>query len=389
MLRQTCSYASRVLLFLWSTLKGTLELFCDWFIVGRQESPKIRCKVTHRNKFVQENCETLREHFIPAWWAINGHIETVALSMMGNRRQISKRREMITMEDEGCVGIDWIVAVDSLEFNETTCNGLLVVIPGLTSTSDNYKDLYKIAHRENFLPVVFNKRGHGGVRLTTPKLQSFGDTSDLRHCIKHIVSKYPGKALVGIGYSAGSGLLARYIGDYAHDPIFAAAALNSPAYDLTKIYGEGGLSQPYNAILTSLLKREVILPNQNELSKSKAINLETVLSSPNMRALEFNLYACMYGFEDIDEYFVHNNPFKSLEEASIPYVCINSFNDPICRKDYIPFDVFESSDYGMLVTTKRGGHCGWVTGVFKEVWADRLAVDYLKTILSYNLEKEL
>ena len=52
-------------------------------------------------------------------------------------------------------------------------------------------------------PVFFNKRGHGDSILTTPKLQSFGDTSDLRHSILHIHNKYPNASIIAIGHSAG------------------------------------------------------------------------------------------------------------------------------------------------------------------------------------------
>ncbi len=54
-----------------------------------------------------------------------------------------------------------------------------------------------------FRPVVFNKRGHGNSVLTIPKLQSFGDTSDIREAVVFINKQYPQAKMVAIGHSAG------------------------------------------------------------------------------------------------------------------------------------------------------------------------------------------
>ena len=61
--------------------------------------------------------------------------------------------------------------------------------------------------------MVFLKRGHG-IDLTTPRLQSFGDTQDLRECIDTITTTNPEAKIVSVGISAGSGLLASYVGEH-------------------------------------------------------------------------------------------------------------------------------------------------------------------------------
>ena len=80
---------------------------------------------------------------------------------------------------------------------------ILFILPGLTGDNTGFKSLCKHATDQGIRPVFFNKRGHGDSILTTPKLQSFGDTSDMRHCILHIHDMYPKARIIAVGHSAG------------------------------------------------------------------------------------------------------------------------------------------------------------------------------------------
>ena len=66
---------------------------------------------------------------------------------------------------------------------------------------------------KGFRPVLLIKRGHG-VALTTPRLQGIGDTSDFRECVAHLGRGWPDATIVAMGISAGSALLASYLGEH-------------------------------------------------------------------------------------------------------------------------------------------------------------------------------
>lgn len=364
-----------------STLKAFLHVVYSVF-KRHADKPVLYYKPSHLNSTIVQTCKSLQREYHPPWWAINGHIETIASLIVGRYISVNWDRELVTLYDGGTVALDWVSSVQGSKVSMRECQAILLVLPGLTGAVDGYFSLYGIAHRNKLYPVIFNKRGHGGTKLSTPKLQCFGDPTDLRECICYISKKHPDKPVLAVGYSAGSCLLSHYLGTYPDNPLLAGAVHNSPGYDSEKLFAEeGGLRQPYNAVLTRDLKVKVVQPNKDLLEKN--IDMEKVMNSSSLRQLEHNLYCRLYGFDDIDEYLELYNPTRILEHVTVPSLCINSKNDPICLEEYLPYDYFKEHDSSILIVTPRGGHCGWVENI-RETWADHVAIDYLQSVLRFN-----
>jgi abhydrolase domain-containing protein 15 len=85
--------------------------------------------------------------------------------------------------------------VENLHLHRKKRRTVLVIIPGLCGTAGGVSKICQYAAKRGFHPVVFNRRGLGNSFLTTPKLQSYGDPSDLRQVVKYLNGKYP-KALI-------------------------------------------------------------------------------------------------------------------------------------------------------------------------------------------------
>ena len=89
----------------------------------------------------------------------------------------------------------------------------MLVLHGLTGGSVNDSTVATIiphAARNGFQVVVYNRRGHGGSRLSSPTLTAFGDTSDLRQVVSKLATESQGP-ICAVGFSAGSGLLAKFV----------------------------------------------------------------------------------------------------------------------------------------------------------------------------------
>ena len=61
--------------------------------------------------------------------------------------------------------------------------------------------------------VVCNRRGHGTLPLTAPRFSTIGSTDDLRAQLDQIRRRLPRSPLYGLGVSAGTALLVRYLGE--------------------------------------------------------------------------------------------------------------------------------------------------------------------------------
>ena len=80
--------------------------------------------------------------------------------------------------------------------------------------------------------VVFNARGCADAELRTPQLYCAAYTDDIRHALKHIAARLPGAPLVAVGYSLGSNILVKYLGEEGdRTPVIGAASLGNP-FDL-------------------------------------------------------------------------------------------------------------------------------------------------------------
>ena len=69
------------------------------------------------------------------------------------------------------------------------------------------------ALRKGWLVMCVNRRGHRG-RLQQPKFSFFGSCSDVRHIVERcVLAARPNARVVMLGISAGSGIVARYMGE--------------------------------------------------------------------------------------------------------------------------------------------------------------------------------
>ena len=91
--------------------------------------------------------------------------------------QVTFQREYLQMRDKRVVALDWVLSVQPRVKRKST---VLLVLPPITGDAFTVSALCCLATRRGFRTLVFNRRGHGGSVLTTPKLQSSCDPSYLR-----------------------------------------------------------------------------------------------------------------------------------------------------------------------------------------------------------------
>ncbi|CAH1802126.1 unnamed protein product [Owenia fusiformis] len=368
------SESSPLALTLYATAFVTIFMYFKMLICGNQ-APKLYYKDSTLAQYLLKRCTILTEPYVPTFWATNSHLQTILAALLP-WPSVDFSREYFMMKDKGMVALDWAMSKPWI-LNKTS--PVLLIIPGLTGGAESMAGVCQMASIRGYRCVVFNKRGHGGTRLSTPKLQSFGDPSDLRQCVKYIRMRYPKASIVGLGSSAGSGLLVSYLGEFGSSAYLKAGVLISPGYDAAELFSNT-IQKPYEYILLYSLKR---LLSKHLHALSDVIHPHQALQANSLTEFEDAVYNKMYGYETMDHYWDKNNPMRDVDDVSIPVMCINSIDDPICKKKNIPFELFEIYPNFLLAATHKGGHCGFFTGSIPHSWADKVAVEYLDAVLDF------
>ena len=195
--------------------------------------------------------------------------------------------------------------------------------------------------------------------------------------------RYPDAKVAGIGYSAGSGVLSGYAAQYGEDCLFDVAVGLSPGYQAEKLFTQPKFSKVYETFMVRQLKNTVVLPNLERLCQADGVSRKLLLEAESLIDLEECLYSKVNGFETITDYWKVNDPIHAWGKLTVPFLCINSLDDPVCEKELIPVEMFRKYPNTILITTERGGHCGFFEGLSAVSWSYDVALDFITTVFEY------
>ncbi|KAK2165575.1 hypothetical protein LSH36_48g04025 [Paralvinella palmiformis] len=362
---------------------GSAIIFLVWYlkfiVAANAGAPKIYYTRSTLTKHILNHGKHMLRPLQVPFWNRNGHTQTI-LTYLAPRPNCKFSREYILLKDGGAVALDWIVELDgeSRDFGNT--DPILIVIPELGSDAYTVSPLCRLASKHGCRSVVFNRRGHGHSFLLTAKLQEPGDPSDLRSVVEYVQSQFPRSTLSAVAYGMGTNVLFSYMGEYGSSCRLSSVVCVSPGYEAEYILSRC-LSFPYHFAMLYMSKRELAA---HAASLSKVVNVAAAMATNSLIDFEELLYCRPAGYASMERYWEHNNPMREVDEVTIPVLCINSLDDPICKKRHIPYSLFTDCPNFMLLTTTTGGHCGFLEGSYLERWADKVAVDYILSVLSFT-----
>ena len=91
-------------------------------------------------------------------------------------------------------------------------------------------------------------------------------------------------------------------------------------------------------------------------------------------------------FDPGQAYYAASGSKHRLPAVRVPLLCVQAEDDPIAVDSAIPRDAISANANCMLVTTKTGGHLGWITvgdesGAFGAPWPYPLVLEYFDAVL--------
>ncbi|MBC7751803.1 MAG: alpha/beta hydrolase [Candidatus Saccharibacteria bacterium] len=344
------------------------------------EKPRVYCQENGHNRKIISNLHQLNQVFRPTPWLFNSHMQLMFLSARkNNKAQAYDHTELLTMSDGGQTALAW------MGYDLPVTTPTIVVLHTLTGSPQSMQELVVDLHQTTGWRIVLCvRRGHAEMPLTQPQFNIFGSVHDLHEQLSVIQARLPESTLYGVGSSAGSGLLVRYLGVMGQESRFHAAFAYSPGYNTDT--GFDHVHPFYSRYMAKKLLRKFVEPNIGTIS-----HLPTAARLRSVRNLsEFNHHAFEFaGYSSYEKYANDINPMNVFTHISVPMMVLNAEDDPVCNiqnvKPYL--DTMRSMPNLILVTTAHGSHCAHYEGWRAKSWAARLIGQYLKTVHELSLNR--
>jgi abhydrolase domain-containing protein 15 len=326
--------------------------------------------------------QNLLDDYNPTWWT-NTHIQ-LFLTFVVPKPNIEYKREVLQLKDGGHLALDW--AIDHHNRLVET-SPIVLVIHGLTGCSKDMISICALALSKGFRPVVFNRRGHGGMTLATPKFQEFMCTSDFEEAIDQIEQHFPDAEKYGIGYSAGSATLSSYLGKKGKQSKLFGGVFVSPGYDTVDLICKGNIHRFYDFLMSIALRR-MVLQHRDQLKK--VIDVKSALRATSLHEFEEHVSSKIHGYADSETYWKNNNPVEILPHIKYPILAINALDDPVCTAQGIPYDIIKNTSDILLVETGEGSHCAFFEGHLRlESWSNKAAIHFLESVYEFRHRKTI
>jgi len=321
---------------------------------------------------VLARCPSLSRGFEPSFWVRNTHVQSVLTVVRGDgaKPMAWDLEERLTMPDGGTVSIQWL-ALDAPA--ETP---VLVVLHTITGSGDGLRRAIAVMQRRlGWVVAACNRRGHAGLELTAPRINTMGATDDLRSQLAAIEARRPAAALYGLGVSAGSGLLVRYLGEEGAKSRLRSAVALCPAYDLRDAFRYA--HRAYDRYLTRKMVAFFLHKNRDALGHVDGY--DDCAAATTMVEFHDRLYP-LAGFETREAFYLGSNPMEVARDLTVPVLVINAADDPVCVERNVTHHLSDMQQLSRmtLAVTRRGGHCGFFEGLrTADSWADRATAEYL------------
>lgn len=202
----------------------------------------------------------------------------------------------------------------------------------------------------------------------TPRLYCAANCEDLCEVVVHVHKLNPGVKIGAAGISMGGLILGNYLAKHSDESrqLLTAAQIISSPWDVTK--GSESIEKP---ILNSLLDRHLASSLCRTVDKYDILkggnfkwDMERVLRSKTIKEFDSEFTVKLFGYRDVDHYYTDATLTDKIHNIKVPVLCLSAADDPFQPLEALPLNDIESSSHVAMVVTARGGHIGFLEGMW-------------------------
>jgi predicted alpha/beta-fold hydrolase len=338
-------------------------------------------------------CKSLHEVYYPSFLFINCHLQLLPFTIKSLFTTFFPPcrwvEQIITLDDGEVIRLDWANSVPGKD--KQSSSPILIINHGaFCNTHDLPGQLYVAnALNRGWNVCVFNRRGHLRA-LTKGVFNFFGSTADLRTVIgNHIKPRRPSAPVLLIGVSAGSGLVARYMGEQGRlirsgslpDDSFVTGAVGiCPGYDIETCMDR--IQGVYNNMLLKSARSHV---KHEMAAQSDVYDVNSDDSILDMQTWLDKSYL-LAGFSCKEEYYEHTNPMRVVTDIIQPSLFINAEDDPFCHVSNVVdnkgvLDVEGNAPGAVIALSKTGSHCSFFE-LGLTCWTEKVVFEFFEATIT-------
>ena len=303
------------------------------------------------------------------------------LTIAGNfwRRSIDSRRFPAVRK---LYSIDSQTTIVAFEHQPERPCGQIVFAHGLEGSADAgyIASFSQEALLRGFGVHRVNLRTCGGTEELCETMYHSGLTGDTRQIIQEIRQR-TGQPTFLVGFSLGGNMALKLAGEMGDTDVLSGVCAVSAPIDLAACVRM--LSKRSN----SLYERRFLdrLRSRVERKSRLTPHLYSCDGLSAVRTIwEFDdrFTAPLFGFGTAANYYATQSAVHFLDAIRVPTLVLHAQDDPLVPFDVYSHPAFKTNPALNLVTTKHGGHLGFLSRRKPRFWLDRVALNWIEQVLS-------
>jgi predicted alpha/beta-fold hydrolase len=321
-----------------------------------------------------------------AWWVRGAHLQTTWGRAWRSNQLVKYRREVLFTPDGDELVLDHIDGPDGaprvLLLHGLEGSSYAVYVQGLARqfaqagwkvSALNFRSCARDPqHRSRMLPNL------------TARLYHSGETGDLGFVVDTLTARGGGESLYAVGVSLGGNVLLKWLGETGARSRIEGAVTISVPYDLAAAarHLEHGRRRFYVRHFLKTLRPKAldIASRFTQIKAVAALDPRRIAAARTFFEFDDAATAPLHGFQGADDYYRRCSSMRFLASIEVPTLCISSEDDPFVPAEAVQRAKALVSEDVELVTTRWGGHAGFITGAWPwrpRYWAEERAVAWL------------
>lgn len=312
----------------------------------------------------------IRQHFQPAWWLKNPHLQTLYPALLRKNPPLQRWRQRLPTPDEDFIDLDW---------HGDSRNPIVILLHGLSgsSTSGYIMGLQHALSSLGFCSVAMNFRGCSGEPNRKARSYHSGETEDIHFVYEFIRQHYPHAPMAAVGFSLGGNVLLKWLGEQSSNVTLRAAVAVSVPLVLSECASklDTGFSRIYRKHLLDELKLYIRNKHRRLTYLGLVAEAERLKQLGDLSDIhsfwqyDDRVVAKLHGYQSAADYYRRASSRPFLSAIKIPTLVIHAEDDPFMTPNVLP-NANELSEQVSLEVCKTGGHVGFIG------CNDRLTPDY-------------